>query len=113
MFQQLIALIFILFFLSRLFWQRRKNQIEKSEFSFWVFFWALAGVSIVFIKKIDSFVAGLGFSSSGIDVLFYIGVVFLFYLVFRIRIRQERLDKDITKIVREIALEVRSRRGEK
>lgn len=104
MFQQLLALIFVIFFLFRLIWQKRKKQIERNEFIFWFIFWIIAGFAIIFIKKIDTFVANLGFSSSGINVLFYVGVVFLFYLVFRIRIRQERIERNITTIVREMAL---------
>jgi hypothetical protein len=105
MFQQIIALIVIAFFLGRLFWQKRKNHINRAEFYFWLLFWSLAAVAIIFIKWIDEFIAGLGFSSQGIDVLFYIAVILLFYLIFRIRLRLESMEKDITRITREISIE--------
>lgn len=104
MFQQIIALIIIAFFLSRLFWQKHKQRINKAEFSFWLIFWALAAAAIIFIKWIDEFIAGLGFSSQGIDVLFYIAVILLFYLVFRIRLKLENIEKDLTHITRELAI---------
>lgn len=104
MLQQIIALIIIAFFLSRLFWQKQKNQIRVNEFIFWLIFWILAAGAIIILKWIDKFVANLGFSGSGIDILIYISVVILFYLIFKLRLKMEKMEKNITKIVRNIAL---------
>lgn len=104
MLQQIIALIIIAFFLARLFWQKQKKQIAVNEFLFWFVFWLLAAGAIICLKWIDRLVAGMGFTGSGIDVLIYIGVAVLFYLVFRVRLKLEKIERDITKIVREIAL---------
>ena len=105
MFQQTLALIIITFFLFRLLWQKNNKQINSNEFIFWLIFWIFAGIAIIFLKKIDALVASLGFSGKGIDVLFYISVIILFYFILRLRLRVERMEKNITKIVREIALE--------
>jgi len=104
MLQQILALIIIAFFLSRLFWQKQKKQIGANEFIFWLIFWLMAAGAIIVLKYIDKFVAGLGFSGSGIDILIYIAIVILFYFIFRLRLRLEKIEKDITKIVREIAV---------
>lgn len=104
MFQQLLALIVILFFLFRLFWQKQKKQIGANEFIFWLVFWVLAAVLIIALKQIDKLVARLGFSGSGIEILLYLGIAVLFYFIFRLRLKLEKMEKDITKIVREIAL---------
>ncbi len=104
MFQQILALIIILFFISRIVWQKKKKQINNNEFIFWLTFWIIAGVAILSLKYIDKIVGFLGFSGTGIDILFYIAVVILVYLVFKIRIRQARIEKNITEIVRNISL---------
>jgi hypothetical protein len=104
MLQQAIALIIIIFFFLRIYWQKRKNKISTNEFIFWFVFWLLAALSIIYIKKIDKFVSGLGFSGSGIDILLYASVVLLFYFVLKLRIKLEKIEKDITKIVREVSL---------
>jgi len=101
--QQILALIIIAFFLSRLFWQKQKKQIGASEFIFWLIFWLLAAIAMICLKWIDRLVAGLGFSARGIEVLLYIAVAILFYFIFRLRLRLEKIEKDITKIVREIS----------
>jgi small membrane protein len=102
--QQIIALIVIVLFIVRLFWQKKKEQIALAELIFWLSFWLLAGIAIIFIKDIDRLLIDFGFSSSGINLLFYLAVVLLFYLVFKLRIRSERIERDLTKIIRELAL---------
>lgn len=104
MLQQIIALIVIAFFLARLFWQKQKNYIGFNEFLFWFIFWLVSAVLIISLKFIDKLVSGLGFSGSGIEVLLYLSVAILFYFVFRLRLKLEKIEKDITKIVKNIAL---------
>lgn len=104
MLQQVIALIVIVFFLARLFWQKRKNAIGYNEFYFWLVFWGASALAVVFLKYIDRAVAKLGFSGSGIEILLYIAVITLFYFIFRLRMRLEKVERDMTEIVREISI---------
>jgi hypothetical protein len=104
MLQQIIALIIILFFIFRLIFLKKNKKIAGGEFIFWLAFWILAAASVLVLKSLDKLVAGLGFSASAINILVYIAVVVLFYLNFRLRLKVEKMDRDITKIVREIAI---------
>jgi hypothetical protein len=104
MLQQLIALIVIVFFLGRLIWQRRNKTIASGEFIFWLFFWLAAGLAIISLKAIDRLAAGLGFSGSGIQILLYVAVAILFYLIFRLRLRLAKMEQDLTKIVTRLAI---------
>ncbi|MFA6551838.1 MAG: DUF2304 domain-containing protein [Patescibacteria group bacterium] len=101
--QQIIGLVIIIFFVSRLFWQKRTNQLNAAEFSFWFMFWAIAALAVVFLREIDSLVRYLGFTASGINFLLYLAVVVLFYFIFRLRIRLAKMEGEITKVVKEIA----------
>jgi len=102
--QQIIGLIVIAYFLIRLYSQKKKKQINANEFYFWLVFWLIAGSAVLLLKQIDLLVRNLGFTASGIDVLLYLAVVMLFYSVFRLRIRMARMEQDITKVVRKIAI---------
>ncbi|MDP3900293.1 MAG: DUF2304 domain-containing protein [bacterium] len=102
--QQFIALVFVLFFIARLWQQKRLKQINSSEFSFWFVFWLLAALAILFLRRIDALVGNFGFSASGIEVLLYLAVVMLFYFIFRMRIRLARLEREITKLVQALAI---------
>jgi len=103
MVQQLIALIIILYFVIKLFVQKYKGQVGGSRFLFWLSFWVLSALVIIFIKYIDTLVARIGFSGRGIDVLFYLAVVLIFYFVFKLNLKIEKIERDITTIVREIS----------
>ncbi len=104
MLQQIVALIIIVFFLARLFWQKKKNLIGYNEFYFWLVFWGLSALAVVFLKYIDIAVAKLGFSGSGIEILLYIAVIALFYFIFKLRMKLEKIERDMTKVVREISI---------
>ncbi len=104
MMQELIALVVILFFLSRLGWQFYHDEISRSQFIFWLAFWFIAGALIIFIQSIDQLAARLGFSSSGIELLLYVAVAIIFYSVFRLRLKMEKMEKNITELTRSLAL---------
>jgi len=103
--QQILALIVVIFFLTKVVWQYRHREIQKNEFTFWLLFWLLAAIVIILLKQIDQVVANLGFSGSGIQVVFYLGVVLLFYLLGRLRLRLAKMDQDISKLVTKLAIE--------
>lgn len=102
--QQLLALAIIGFFIFRLFGQKRKKEINKSEFMLWLSFWSISALAIIFLKELDSLASRLGFSASGINLLFYAAILVLFYLIFRLRLRIAKLDKDLTDLNRSISL---------
>jgi hypothetical protein len=104
MWQQFLALAIILFFVSRQIALKRKGQITGGEFFMWLTFWLIAGIAIIFLKQVDELVRMAGFSSSGINVLLYIAVTVLFYMYIKLRLKIAKLDREITKISRYLAL---------
>ena len=82
MLQQIFALVIIAAFLARLWRQKQKKEISGNEFLFWLVFWLLAAVAA------------------------------LFYLIFRLRLRLEKMDKKLTHIIRESAISNREKRDE-
>lgn len=105
MLQQIIALAIIAIFIVRLISQKRKQEIGQNEFLFWLFFWLAGSLAIIFIKQIDLLLSSLGFSGSGINFLFYLTVIILFYLVFKLRLSIAKMESNITKISRKISLD--------
>ncbi|NCN25334.1 hypothetical protein COT94_01340 [Candidatus Falkowbacteria bacterium CG10_big_fil_rev_8_21_14_0_10_37_14] len=103
MLQTILAFIVIAYFLGRLFWQKKQKSISEGEFRFWLAFWLLSGVLLLALKQLDKLAANLGFSASGIQLLLYAAVAALFYFIFRIRLRLERMEEDLTKVVTAVA----------
>ncbi len=103
MIQELLALLIIFFFLIRLGIQLHREQIPRGQYIFWLIFWLLAGILVLYLQEIDRFVAQLGFSSSGIEVLLYLAVAIIFYWLLRLRLKFEQLEKNITILTRLLA----------
>lgn len=80
-----------------------KDRTQFFKLLFWGLFW---GVALIFIwlptNTIDKLgqLFGVG---RGVDVLVYLSIVFLFYYIFRQNEKVNKLEKQITKLVRELA----------
>lgn len=103
MIQEILALAIIFFFLWRLGVQLHHHQIPKSQFLLWLIFWLIAGLVIIYLQELDRVVARLGFSSSGIEVLLYLTVAIILYVLVRLRLKMEQMEKNITTLTRLLA----------
>ncbi|HRZ19202.1 MAG TPA: DUF2304 domain-containing protein [Candidatus Dojkabacteria bacterium] len=80
-----------------------KDRTQFFKLLFWGMFW---GIALVFIwlptNTIDKLgkLFGVG---RGIDVLVYLSIVFIFYYIFKQNEKVNKLEKQITKLVRELA----------
>ena len=103
-FIQIIAIIFSLFALSRVFLRAKDKKLSFFELLFWIGIW----VSLIIVSTfpfLTSFFAKILGISRGTDLILYGSVGILFYLVFRLYIKLEETEREITKLVRENALE--------
>lgn len=102
---QIITVITVLYLLTRIGGQLRRKQITLKEAFLWGFVWFGVGLVVLYPKLTDQLAAYIGLQSAkGIDLVVYLAVGLVFYLVFRIFVRLERIEHDITKIVRQAAL---------
>lgn len=100
---QVIIIIFALFALSRTILRFKDEQITTLEFIFWSLVWIIGSI-IVLNPNSTFYLANLFGIQRGVDVIVYISIVILFYLIFRIYVKIEKLEQDLTKIVRELAI---------
>ena len=100
---QVVGIVIALFSLLMVLIRFRKKQISLREFSLWGVFWIILGVFILY-PWLMSRLATLVGVGRGVDVIVYLGLILLFYLVFKINVKMERIEQDITKIVKEEAL---------
>lgn len=104
MLQQILAVIIIFFFLIRLFKQKKAKEINTNEFFLWLIFWLISLTAIICLKQIDALVARLGFSGAGINILVYLVVLALVYLVFRMRLTLAKMEKNISALNQALTL---------
>src|SRR3972149_8009118 len=101
---QILLLAFILFALSRVILRSREKILSNQASLFWIFIWLAALVGIL-LPATTTRIAEFFGVGRGVDVIVYISLSLLFYLVFRIYVMIEDLRHEITYIVREKALQ--------
>ncbi|MCL4390432.1 MAG: DUF2304 family protein [Patescibacteria group bacterium] len=105
---QIITIFFLLFALSRVFLRAKGGQIKTGESFFWGVVFTAAGLAIVFPRELTSLANSLGVGR-GADLVVYISIIALFYLVFRIYVMMENIRHEITELVRKVALEKKTK----
>lgn len=101
---QIFLILFILFVISKVALRYKDRIISLQEFVLWIIFWLMVGFVVIFPES-TALVANLVGIGRGVDLVIYISVLILFYLAFRILVRLDKIEKDITKIVRKVALD--------
>ena len=79
-------------------------SLIKTKKYLWSIFW-LVGGAIVWWPNLTNIIAtnlGIG---RGADLIFYISIILLFYLIFKIYIKIEKIERNITKLTRKDALD--------
>lgn len=105
---QIVLLVFILFAISRVFLRVKEKVISTQAGFFWILIWLAAFVGIILpgtTTKVASYF-GVG---RGVDVIVYLSLALLFYLVFRIYVMIEDIRHEITYLIRQLALQNPSR----
>jgi len=81
----------------------RQRKIGRTFFLFWLVLWAgFAGV--VLFPESAVLAARLLGIKRGTDLALYLSVIFIMFLLFRIYVRLESVDQEMTRIVRAVAL---------
>ncbi len=109
MFIKIFLLIIIILIISRIASKYLKKELTVKEFVLWVLFWIGAGFIVIW-PDTSSYLAMLLGVGRGADLVIYLSLVLVFYLLFRIFVRIEKIERDITKIISHIALKDEDRK---
>jgi hypothetical protein len=101
---QIIIVIFALFALSRAYLRFKDNALTKTEFLFWTAVW-LGVMTVSFTPNLTTTVSNLFGIGRGMDLITYMSIIILFYLIFRVYVKTENLEKNLTKLIRQMALD--------
>lgn len=87
-------------------WKRaRGNAISVSEASLWSLLW-VAGIGVVWWPGFASFLANKVGIGRGADLIIYSSTALIFWLLFRIFVRLEALERQVSAVTRASALHV-------
>lgn len=100
-------ILFTLFFLLAL-WGVVKKQREEllgpKGTVFWLLFWLTAAVAVWWPNSTTILANTMGIGR-GSDLVLYVSMVIIFYILFKLNIKIEGLSRGVTKMVREKSLE--------
>ncbi|MBI4215209.1 MAG: DUF2304 domain-containing protein [Parcubacteria group bacterium] len=100
---QWFALFIILLVLIKILTKYRHKELPLQWLLFWLLLWGAAIVLIV-LPETSSFLARYFGIGRGVDLIIYGALGLIFYILFRLVIRIEKMERNITEIVRYIAL---------
>ena len=90
----------------------RQNAMSRVATFLWAALWVAAAIVVLMPSVASAFASLLGVGR-GVDAVMYVSVIALFTLVFRIFLRLDKIDRDITLLVRKASLAGREEKDEK
>ncbi len=105
---QAILLAVILLVILHITHRWRQGEIHALQWLAWLVVWLSGGAAVTFpeMTQVAARMVGVG---RGVDLMIYVAVITLFYISFRTLVRVERLNRDVTEVVRMMAIEARLR----
>ena len=101
---QIAITIFVIFAISRVVLRYGEGKISIVALAGWGLLW-IATELIVWVPGATTGIANILGIGRGADLLIYGSIVAIFYLIFRVYVTMEDIERQITEIVRKIALE--------
>ncbi|MBI2475239.1 DUF2304 family protein [Candidatus Uhrbacteria bacterium] len=108
---QIFILLFALFAISRTLRQFRQGALSIAWLIFWIVFWIVVG-GVAISPQTTDVIAKLVGVGRGADFVIYISLIALFYLIFRLFGKIEDVEREITKLVRKLAVEEEDKGGQ-
>ena len=100
---RIVIIVIVLLGLGRIFGRWRQGQLSRTRMLAWAALWLGVLAAGLAPKVIDAVSLWLGVYQ-GTSLLTFLGFVLLFYMVFVLYVRLERQQRELTDLVRQIAL---------
>lgn len=102
-FQALIVFCSLVAIFS-IFFRRQKDGLGLRGTAFWILFWLGVDLVVLFPNSMTILANELGIGR-GTDLVIYVAVLTLFFILFRLHVKIEASSRQITKIVRKNAID--------
>lgn len=104
---KMITALFVFFAISRTYLRFKDRSLGVISFVLWSVIWLLALV-FVFDPNLSNIIAKTAGLGRGADAAFLLSIVMLFYLIFRLYVKIDTIDKHLTTLVIELSKEKHS-----
>ncbi len=101
---QTVLVVFFLFALFKVVSRFKVGELNLTATVGWVIFWIAAGV-IVLLPNSTAYFAKMVGIGRGADLVVYLALAILFFIIFKLTVKIELLNRDMTKLTRKISLD--------
>jgi small membrane protein len=105
---KIFVTIFVVFAISRAILRHRDGSVKSAALLIWITIWS-GILFFVWWPKVSDYIAQSVGIGRGVDALVYISIVALFYGMFRIYVKLEFTQREITGLVRKLALKEKNK----
>lgn len=102
---KILLTLFVVFAWSRALLRFRDKAINFKELGFWSLVW-VATLVMVYLPGKATVLAKLLGVGRGFDAMVFIAIVALFYAVYRLYVRANEAEQEMTRLIREISLKL-------
>ena len=100
---QILAIGLVILILIKTAADFKKRKITLRLFLFWIVIW-LAILTVAVLPNVTAFFAKFLGVGRGIDVAVYFSILFIFFALFKIITKLEKIENDITAVIRNEAI---------
>jgi hypothetical protein len=104
LFAKIFAFILAVVSISKSYVDFRARIESLRIFLFWLFTWLAIVIVALFPSIIDYVIGAFGGGRTGLGTVFGMGLVFLYFLAYRMYVKIGRIEQKLTKTVQELAL---------
>ena len=101
---KIFSLLLALIALSKSYVDFRGRLESLSMFVFWTVTWTLIVAVALFPSLVDVLLSFSSTGRAGLGTFFGMALVFLYFVVYRIYVKLERIEQNLTKTIQEVAL---------
>ncbi len=105
---QTLFLLFSIFAIVTVLKRMHEGMLSFRALIFWILFWVGAAVVVIWPNSTQVLANHLGIGR-GTDVVMYMAMAIVFFILFRLHIKIESLNRAMTKVVRQDALDTTRR----
>ncbi len=102
---QTLFTVFTLYALSSVIARKRSGELGPKGLVFWMLFWVVATVFVWYPESTNIIARTFGIGR-GTDFVLYVSLVVIFFVLFRLHVKIESMSRDVTKVVRDKALDI-------
>jgi len=101
---QIIITILVILILSVIVNKKSQSKISLSQAVIWTILWLII-LLVFWYPELASYLATALGIGRGADLIIYLAVLAIFYMIFRMYLRLDKFNSDLTKVVRQVGLD--------